>query len=76
LIGGWVDPRVGLKDMEKRKFLNQPGLELQPLGRRPVDNIKMDLIEIRRDVTDWIDLAQDMDQWRVLLNMVMNLQVP
>jgi hypothetical protein len=32
-IGGWVDPRAGLDDMEKRKFLTLPGLEFQPLGR-------------------------------------------
>jgi hypothetical protein len=32
-IGGWVDPRVGLDDVEKRKFLTIPGLELRPLGR-------------------------------------------
>jgi hypothetical protein len=31
--GGWVSPRAGLDDMEKRKFLPQPGLELRPLGR-------------------------------------------
>jgi hypothetical protein len=31
-IGGWVDPRAGLDDMEKRKFLTLPGLELRPLG--------------------------------------------
>jgi hypothetical protein len=28
LIGGWVDPRAGLDDMEKRNFLTIPGLEL------------------------------------------------
>jgi hypothetical protein len=28
-IGGWVDPRVGLDDLEKRKFLTVPGLELR-----------------------------------------------
>jgi hypothetical protein len=28
-----MDPRAGLEDMEKRKFLNLPGLELRPLGR-------------------------------------------
>jgi hypothetical protein len=32
-IGGLVDPRAGLDDVEKRKFLTLPGLELQPLGR-------------------------------------------
>jgi hypothetical protein len=30
--GGWVDPRAGLDDMEKRTFLALPGLELRPLG--------------------------------------------
>jgi hypothetical protein len=32
-IGGCVDPRAGLDDAEKRKFLTLPGLELQPFGR-------------------------------------------
>jgi hypothetical protein len=41
-----------------------------------VDNIKMDLREILWDVVDWINLAQDRDQWRALVNMVMNLRVP
>jgi hypothetical protein len=31
-IGGWVNPRAGLDDVEKRKFLTLPGLELRPLG--------------------------------------------
>jgi hypothetical protein len=44
--------------------------------RRWVDNIKMDLREIGWDGMDWIDLAQDMDQWRALVNTVMNLRVP
>jgi hypothetical protein len=44
--------------------------------RRWVDNIKIDLREIRWDDVDWIDLAQDRDQWRALLNTVMNLRVP
>jgi hypothetical protein len=30
---GWVDPRAGLEDVEKRKFLTLPELELRPLGR-------------------------------------------
>jgi hypothetical protein len=50
-----------------------------PLGspkRWWVYNIKMDLGEIGRGVMDWIDLAQDRDQWRALVNTVMNLWVP
>jgi hypothetical protein len=51
----------------------------RPLGiprRRWVNNIKMDFREIGWDCMDWIDLAQDRDQWRALVNMVMRLQVP
>jgi hypothetical protein len=51
----------------------------RPLGRprrRWVENIKMDLREIGWDGGHWIDLAQDVDQWRALVNAVMNLQVP
>jgi hypothetical protein len=36
----------------------------------------MELREIEWNVMDWIDLAQDRDQWRALVNTVMNLQVP
>jgi hypothetical protein len=38
-IGGWVDPRAGLGDVEKRKLFTLPGLEFQPLcrpARKPV----------------------------------------
>jgi hypothetical protein len=41
-----------------------------------VDNIKMDLGEIGWDGMDWIDLVQDRDKWRDLVNTVMNLRVP
>jgi hypothetical protein len=41
-----------------------------------VDNIKRDLREIGWDGMDWIDLAQDRNQWRALVNAVMNLRVP
>jgi hypothetical protein len=44
--------------------------------RRWVDNIRMDLREIGWDGMDWIDLAQDRDQWRTLVNTGMNLRVP
>jgi hypothetical protein len=54
----------------------------RPLGRprrsrvRRVDNTKVDLREIGWDGMDWIDLAKDRDQWRALVNAVMNLRVP
>jgi hypothetical protein len=44
--------------------------------RRWVDNIKMDLREIGWDVVDWMDMVQDRDQWRALVNTVLNLWVP
>jgi hypothetical protein len=41
-----------------------------------VDNIKIYLREIGWDGMNWIDLAQDRDQWRALVNTVMKLRVP
>jgi hypothetical protein len=41
-----------------------------------VDNIKTDPGEIRWDGVDWVVLAQDKDQWRAVVNTVMNLRVP
>jgi hypothetical protein len=41
-----------------------------------VENIRVDFREKGWDGMDWIDLPQDRDQWRVLVNTVMNLQVP
>jgi len=51
----------------------------RPLGRprrRWEDNIKMDLQEVECGVMDWINLAQDRDIRRVLVNVVINLRVP
>jgi hypothetical protein len=51
----------------------------RPLGRprrRWVDNIKMDLREIGWDGVHWMDMFQDRDQWRALVNTVLNLRVP
>jgi len=55
----------------------------KPEGKRPLgrprhkweDNIKMDLQEVRCGDTDWIELAQDMERWRALVNAVTNLWV-
>jgi hypothetical protein len=44
--------------------------------RRWVGNIKMDLREIKWNGMDWIDLAQDGDQRRALVNTIMNLRFP
>jgi hypothetical protein len=43
---------------------------------RREDNIRMDLTEIRWEDVDWINLAQDRDQWWAVVNTVMNLWVP
>jgi hypothetical protein len=51
----------------------------RPLGRsrrRWVDNNEMDFLEIGSGGVDWIGLAQDRDEWRALVNAVMNLRVP
>jgi hypothetical protein len=55
-----------------------------PAGKRPlgksrsrwVDNIKIDLREIGWDGVDWVCMAQERDQWRALVNKVLNLRVP
>jgi hypothetical protein len=44
--------------------------------RRSEDNIKMDVQEVGCGGMDWIELAQDRDRWRVLVNVVMKLLVP
>jgi hypothetical protein len=59
-------------------------LVVKPEGKRPLgrpkrrrdDNIKMYLQDVGCRGMDWIDLAQDRDRWRELVNAVMNLRVP
>jgi hypothetical protein len=74
------EARMGEKRKVYRILVGKP----EPEGKRPLgsprhrwlDNIKMDLREIGWSVMDWIDLAQDRDQWRALVITVMNLLVP
>jgi hypothetical protein len=56
----------------------------KPTGKRPLgrprprweDNIRMDFKEIGINTRNWVDLTQDKDYWRVLVNVVLNLRVP
>jgi hypothetical protein len=59
----WVGKHVGMG------ALGRPMLRWE-------DNIKMNLQEVGCEGMDWIDLAQDRDRWRALVNAVMNLRVP
>jgi hypothetical protein len=54
-------------DLREGDHLGDPGVD--------EDNIKMDLQEVGWGI-DWIELAQDRDRWRALVNVVMNLRVP
>jgi hypothetical protein len=54
---------------DRKRILGRP-------RRRREGIIKMDLQEVGCEGMDWIDLAQDRDRWQVLVNVVMNLQVP
>jgi hypothetical protein len=68
---------MGEKNNAYRILVGKPE-EKRPRGRtrrRWGDNIKIDLREIGWGGMDWIDLVQDKDQWRAVVNTVMNLLV-
>jgi hypothetical protein len=61
--------RVLVRRPEERRQLGRP-------RGRWEDKIKMDLQEVGWGGMDWIDMAQDRDRWRAVVNAVMNLRVP
>jgi hypothetical protein len=70
--------RRGKKKNAYRILVGKPEGK-RPLGRPRcmfVNNIKMDLREIEFGGMDWIDVAQDRDQWRALVDTVMKLRSP
>ena len=74
----WHVARMGEERGVYRVLVGKPEGK-RPLGRprrRWVDNIRMDLQEVRCGYMDWIGLAQDRDRWRTLVSAVMDLGVP
>ena len=70
--------RIGEREGVYRVLVGNPE-EKRPLGRprrRWEDNIKMDLQEVGCGSIYWIELAQDRERWRALVNAAMNLRVP
>jgi hypothetical protein len=63
--------RVLVRKHEERRHLEDLGVD----GRRE-NNIKMDLLDVGWWGIDWIDLAQDWDRWRGIVNAMTNLRVP
>jgi hypothetical protein len=61
--------RILIGKPEGKRALERP-------RHRWVDNIKMDLGEIRWGGMDWINMVQDRDWWSVRVNMAMNFLVP
>jgi hypothetical protein len=69
--------RIGEKRNTCRLFVGKPAEKRQLERPRRIwdDSIQVDLTEIRWGGTDWIQVLQDRDQWRVLVNTAMNLRV-
>jgi len=70
--------RMGERRGVYRALLGEPEgkRSLGRFRRRWEDNIKMDLQEVGCEGMDWIELTQDKDRWRALVNAVMKLWFP
>jgi len=61
--------RILVGKPERKRSLGRP-------GRKWEDNIKMDLQKVGCGGIDWMELAQDRERWRALVNGVKNFRVP
>jgi hypothetical protein len=84
MIKSWSMRRAGHVERMGEKRNAYRILVVKPEGKRPLgrprrrwkDTIRVDFREIGWCGIDWIDLAQYRDQWRALVNTVMNLWIP
>jgi len=76
----WVGHIARIGEMRNEyKILVRKPKGIRPLGRnrrRWKDNIRMDLRVMWWGSVNWLHMAQDRDQWRAVVNTVMNLRVP
>jgi hypothetical protein len=74
----WVGhvAQMGEKRTAYRLLVGKPETKRRRPRRRWMDNIRMDLGEVRWGEVDWIGLAQDRNRWRTFVNSVLNLRGP